>query len=150
MPTSWRVLLRVAFFYFYTSTVSPDGADFTLNVVKIAREHAECTRPALPKHLPTADETVQFYLPSHAGRQLACWRTNFQAKDSVNPDEPPLMFEQQPDVEVDANGRFSLRVTVGDYYTISTIRTATKGDFPDVPNPDSDSDFRRAALVSHV
>lgn len=127
---------------FYTSLISPDGTDFTLHIVKISREHAQCTRPALPEDLPVSNEAVQFYLPSHAGERLALWRSDFAQFDRrAYKKEAPVLFEQQADVHVDENGRFALHVSVGEYLTVSTVRSAHKGGFPDQPIPDSDSSF---------
>ena len=109
---------------FYTSIVSTADAssaddEFSLFVVKIDRDMDSCTRPELPDFKVHA-EVAYFHLPSHAGVSLACWRSNFaQAK--------PILFEQQGDLTVGPDGRFSLRVEIGDYYTISTVRTAQRG-----------------------
>lgn len=104
---------------FYTSLLAPDASEYTLFVVKIDRDMASCTRPELPEFAVRA-ETVYFHLPSHAGRSLARWRSNFAQR-------VPILFEPQPDVLVGADGRFSLHVEVGDYYTISTVRSAQHG-----------------------
>ena len=50
---------------------------------------------------------------------LALWRSNFEV-------DPPILFEQQTDIQV-VNGGFNLSVALGDYYTVSTVRTAKKG-----------------------
>ena len=114
---------------FYTTLVSPSGDDFTLQVVKIDHAHAACTRPGLPD-FKVSDENVTFGLPHLArGRgvtTLECWRSNFLAAK-------PILFERQQDIVLAADGSFELQVVDGDYYTISTVRTATKGGFAAVP-----------------
>ena len=56
--------------------------------------------------------------------KLACWRSNFELEHAI-------LFEQQPDIVVTATGTFTLNVAVGDLFTISTVRTARHGSFPD-------------------
>ena len=115
---------------YFTTMVDPKGGDFSLFVVKNSYDHAACTRPALPPTEVSEPENVTFILsPSiHGGgggstniTRLACWRSNFELETSI-------LFEQQPDIVVDAaTGSFSLALIDGDYYTVSTVRTATHG-----------------------
>lgn len=113
---------------YYTTIVDPAGTDFALHIVKNSLDHAACTRPALPSTEVTEAEKVTFtFAPSiimgAAVTTLACWRSNFEL-------ETPILFEQQPDVVVDVASRsFSLNISKGDYWTISTVRTATHGKF---------------------
>jgi hypothetical protein len=79
--------------------------------------------------------------------ELTCFKSNFES----GPDSP--MFEEQPPVRV-VNGRFTLHVSPGDYFSVSTVKTAHKGSFADVPHsqpqfplPLSD-DFNTAAVSS--
>lgn len=111
---------------YYTTIVDSQSDDFTLNIVKISYEHAACVYQY--DHLPDSEKNVSaekviFQLDPSMGSptSLALWRSNFQT-------DPPILFEQQTDVQV-VNGEFSLSVDVGDYYTVSTIRTAKKGNF---------------------
>eukprot|EP00037_Helgoeca_nana_P029891 m.363526 g.363526 ORF g.363526 m.363526 type:complete len:1033 (+) comp28068_c0_seq2:228-3326(+) len=109
---------------FYTTIADPNGTNFSLNVVKNSFDHAACTRPALPPSQEVVDpEEATFVLDPSMGAiiGLACWRSNFEQ-------DPPTLFEQQPDVEV-VDGRFTLSVHVGDYITVSTVRTAKRGGF---------------------
>jgi len=111
---------------YYTTLVNSSNSDFALHVVKNSFDHAACTRPALPPSEETVEaETVTFVLAPSMGLgdhpTLACWRSNFEL-------EEPVFFEQQPDIAVQ-NGRFTLRVNVGDYFTVTTVRTATRGSF---------------------
>jgi hypothetical protein len=53
---------------------------------------------------------------------LSLRRSNFEL-------ETPILFERQPDIEVSAAGSLTLNVAVGDYFTISTVRTARHGSF---------------------
>ena len=115
---------------YYTTLVDPDGADFALHIVKNSYDHAACTRPPLPPTEVAEPEDVTIILApsmlinSTSGKkitQLACWRSNFEL-------ETAILFEQQPDMMVDVvNGSFTMHVIDGDYYTISTVRTATHG-----------------------
>lgn len=111
---------------FYTTLVDPNGTDFTLQVVKISWDHAPCTRPGIP-YYDTSAELVNFTLSSSIGpfTSLAVWRSNYEA-------QPAIIFERQADIQV-RDGTFSLYVKVGDFYTISTIKTARRGSFAAPP-----------------
>ena len=90
---------------FYTTLVDPLSSNFTLQVVKIDRDHASCTRPALPPFDVKA-EKVTFSLASNmhtANGKLAVWKSNFEA-------ETAILFERQQDIAVDAGGSFTLDV----------------------------------------
>eukprot|EP01047_Picozoa_sp_COSAG01_P103144 COSAG01_NODE_32640_length_578_cov_0.630480_1_plen_165_part_10 len=107
---------------YFTTMVSPDLKKFSTHVVKISFDHAACTRPCLPSTLKgVEDETVTFKLTPQPNvtmpTRLACWRSNFELR-------APILFTQQPDVIVAADGSFTLHVTAGDYFTVSTVRTA--------------------------
>ena len=109
---------------YYAGLVSPNGDDFTLMVVKISRDHAPCTRPGLPD-FDTSDEVATFAFPQGVARPskpLHVWYSNFEADPKTAP-----LFQSQGTVEVGADGSFSLNVTVGSVYTVSTVATATKG-----------------------
>ena len=59
------------------------------------------------------------------------WRSNFEQ-------EKTILFEKQPDAPV-VNGKVTIRVAIGDYFTISTVRTAAKGSHG--PPPASEPAF---------
>lgn len=128
---------------YFTTMVDPNTTKFSLHVVKNSFDHAACTRPALPPSLKgVAAETVTFKISDPARlalggsvpvTKLACWRSNFEL-------ETPILFEQQQDVLVTAAGTLSLNVSVGDYFTISNIRTAVHGAFTE-PVPASEPQF---------
>jgi len=113
--------------------VDPAGSDFTIQVVKISHDHSDCTRPALPS-FNVHNETVTFVLHESLGfhgGSLALWRSNFEQ-------EKTILFEKQPDAPV-VNGKVTIRVAIGDYFTISTVRTAAKGSHG--PPPASEPAF---------
>ena len=120
--------------FFTTLVDGPDDGndDFSLLVVKNSYDHAPCTRPALP---PSQDgvkaENVTFILDSSMGgaTSLAVWYSNFER-------ETPVLFRQQSDIKVGSDGSFTITVEPGDFYTISTVRTARRGSF-DTPVPPS-------------
>ena len=124
---------------YFTTVVDPNSTAFSLHIVKNSFDHAACTRPALPPSLKgVAAETVTFKLadPGVLGgsvTKLACWRSNFEL-------ETPILFEQQPDIVVTAAGSLTLNVSVGDYFTISTVRSASHGSFTDTV-PASEPNF---------
>lgn len=109
---------------YYASFVSGNQptSDYTLNVVKISRDHAPCTRPPLPD-FDTSDESVTFKFETVPSKPLHVWYSNFEA-------ETPVLFENQGTLEVSKDGTFTLNVTVGSMYTVSTVASATKGSFP--------------------
>ena len=107
---------------YYASFVTPDDFDgdteYTLNVVKISRDHAPCTRPGLPD-FDTNDESVTFKFTTTPSKPLQLWYSNFEA-------ETPTLFEHQGTVDVAADGTFTLNITVGSMYTVSTVATTQR------------------------
>ena len=124
---------------YYTTIVDPaaGSSDFALHIVKNSLDHAACTRPGLPPTEVATAEDVNFILSESMGHtqgavsKLACWRSNFEL-------ETAILFEPQADVTVAADGSFKLHIVNGDYWTISTVRTATHGTFAN-PVPTSQS-----------
>jgi galactosylceramidase len=111
--------------------VDPHSDNFTLQVVKISHDHAPCTRPKLPDFNVSA-ENVTFSLAQNmrtADGKLAVWRSNFEK-------ETAILFERQADISVEAGGSFTLEVQIGDFFTVSTVQTATRGK-PKTPVPKS-------------
>lgn len=118
---------------YYSTIVDPLGEGFALHVVKISLDHASCTRPQLPASQGgVSAENITFVLRGDMlmppGTKLACWRSNFEQ-------EMPILFEQQADITVGPAGTLQLDVAVGDYFTVSTVRTARHGGFVDAPVP---------------
>ena len=104
---------------YYTTLVDPSGSDFTILAVKISHDHARCTRPGLPNE-PVYPETVTFTLASNLkAASLGVWKSNYETNVTQQ-------FERQADVKV-VDGKFSLNIQPGDYYTVSTVTTAKKG-----------------------
>jgi galactosylceramidase len=116
---------------FYVSLVNDD--DYTLNVVKISRDHASCTRPGLPD-FDTKNETVTFSFQNGKvpTKPLHVWHSNFE-------EESTLLFENEGIMKISPEGTFTLDVSIGDMWTVSTIATATKGTFPTASNPSTNS-----------
>ena len=76
------------------------------------------------------EEEVTFALADNmkAPASLAVWFSDYNTDATGS----ATVFEQQADVKV-VGGKFSLKVPVGSHFTISTIRTATKGSAGDIP-----------------
>jgi len=112
---------------YYATWVDPNSTHFTMNMVKISRDHAQCTRPPLP-NFKVKEETVTVRLaPSmKAPAQLQVWYSNFEDFDGAAP-----MF-QRSTVQV-VNNQFSILVPVGSMYTITTMTTGQKGGFDEIP-----------------
>ncbi|KAJ9439144.1 putative galactocerebrosidase [Diplonema papillatum] len=124
---------------YYTTMIDDQGSDFSIFIVKISPEHARCTRPSLPNE-PVSKETVMFKLQNFPDvKSLAVRHSNYEN------DEKP-QFEQLDDIQVSADGTFSVTVDAGDYFTLSTITTSVKGSYqsptsePAFPLP-HDDDF---------
>lgn len=119
----------------YVSLVSPDGADFTLVVEKMSRNHSSCVRPGLPNYV-TEPETAVFTLTGglaakFAGKTLQLWFTHW----AWAPGDTTQEFERQADVAVGADGSFSVTMPVDSIATVSTVTTAVKGSFAAPPPP---------------
>jgi len=108
---------------YYTTWVDPSSTDFTMNIVKISRDHASCTRPALPS-FDVQPELAAFHLHESMGspEQLEVWYSNFEAYEG-----PPPLFEHSQ-VKVH-NGTFVLNVPVGAMFTVTTLKVGHKGSF---------------------
>ena len=148
---------------FYTTIVDPNSKDFTIQIVKISHDHARCTRPPLPKppH-PIEGETVRIRLhpeqfkglldPNNAGEvSVEVWQSNFEIT-------VPFFFRKQKQLTLSlANPEIELFVRKGDYYTISTVKTARRGSHsaripassPQFPLPYAD-DFQGYAESSEA
>jgi hypothetical protein len=120
---------------FYTTWVDPAGSDFTITVVKIDHDHAQRTRPLLPG-FSVSGEVVEFELaPSmkvQDATELKVWHSNFQEAGRIFMELPPVKAK---------DGKLTLRVAVGDYYTVSTIATATKAKGSLTPKKPSSPQF---------
>lgn len=108
---------------YYASFVSPDSSEFTMNIAKISREHAPCTRPKLPE-FDVAEETVSFTLTDATITTLHYYYSNYEVEQSI-------AFEKQADVQV-VGGKFSLKIPIGAFITLST-REGNKGSIPTRP-----------------
>ena len=118
---------------YYTTIVDPNGSDFTLQVVKISYDHAPCTRPKLPEFSVAPETFVLKLAPSmKAPKTLTVWKSNFEK-------ETAMLFEKQQDIAV-VDNTITLQVAVGDFYTISSVRTAVHGSFS-TPVPTSVPQF---------
>eukprot|EP00439_Symbiodinium_sp_Y106_P005552 s4381_g1.t1 len=112
---------------YYTAWVDPSSDDFTMNFVKISRDHASCTRPPLPNF--QVEEEILTVLLSPSMRppdKLEIWYSNFESYDAE-----PSVFKHST-VQV-LNGKFSLKVPVGAMITVTTIKTGEKGSFQGIP-----------------
>ncbi|CAE7023212.1 galc [Symbiodinium natans] len=109
---------------YYATWVDPSSQNFTMNFVKISRDHASCTRPPLPS-FEVEEETLTVLLaPSlHAPPELQVWYSNFESYDDA---EPPVF--QHSTVQV-RDSRFSIKVPIGGMLTVTTIKTGRKGTF---------------------
>mmetsp|Transcript_16415 Transcript_16415/g.38937 ORF Transcript_16415/g.38937 Transcript_16415/m.38937 type:complete len:903 (-) Transcript_16415:167-2875(-) len=113
---------------YYTTWVDPESDDFTMNFVKISRDHASCTRPTLPEFdVEEESITVTLAASMKAPEQLQVWYSNFEKYDSS---EAPVF--QHSTVFVRGN-KFSLQIPVGSMFTVTTIKSGSKGGFPSIP-----------------
>lgn len=113
---------------YYATWVDPKSTDFTMNIVKISRDHAMCTRPPLP-NFQVKEETVTIQLAASmkAPAELPVWYSNFETFDRA----PPML--QKSTVKVTDN-RFSLFVPIGSMFTVTTVTSGHKGSFDQIPS----------------
>ncbi|CAE7706485.1 galc [Symbiodinium pilosum] len=113
---------------YFATWVDPSSTDFTMNFVKISRDHASCTRPHLPTFQTSEENVTVLLAPSmRPPAELEVWYSNFEAYGNA---EPPLF--QHSTVQVH-NNKFSLHIPVGAMITITTIKTGGKGSFQHIP-----------------
>eukprot|EP00466_Bigelowiella_natans_P021206 jgi/Bigna1/91286/estExt_fgenesh1_pg.C_950041 len=115
---------------YYVTMIDADTRNFTLNAVKVAENHAFCTRPALPREdvTPVETENIKFVLADSFKEWLPMtlyvWRSNFDIAAGISKTE----FVKERAIELTATSQsFELEINVGDVVTVSTIGNAKKG-----------------------
>ena len=117
----------------YTTLVEPGQGHFSLMIEKIDRSFSCRYEPPPPNS--TTFEVANFALGGSfiSVTQLFVWYSNFShANRDTNVDD---LFRPLPPVAV-VGGRFSLAISVGDLFTLSTLATAAHG-VPATPPPPS-------------
>lgn len=138
---------------FYQTIVDAHGADFTMHIVKIDRDHAPCTRPPLPDFdVYAEDVTVELdasMFHSASILTLSVWQSNFmnfttldcigsKAMD-VNNKHCSVFRRQNNVIVLVTSPSFTVHVPVGAFLTISTILEGpTRGAYT---SPTSNSFF---------
>jgi galactosylceramidase len=138
---------------YYTTLVSPDLKYFTVIVVKISRDHAECTRPSL-WNWDTEEELFQLKIDmpeisidmgTNDG-QTQTWYSNFEQEDTVlfqkldqqnNTGLSRVYFAKsgQPGIR---SYDISLNVTVGGIFTVTNqMNVGNKGEAKNPRAPDA-------------
>ncbi|CAK9054683.1 unnamed protein product [Durusdinium trenchii] len=112
---------------YYATWVDPNSNHFTMNIVKISRDHAMCTRPLLPSFEVKEEHlTIQLAPSMKAPETLQVWYSNFERFTGT----PPMFQKSTVKVE---NNQFRLMVPVGGMFTITTITSGHKGSFDHIP-----------------
>ena len=114
----------------YVSLLSPDKKDFTMVIETMSHDHSKCIRPALPSYNVTK-QTATFKLRgSLAGfKTLHVWKSQLGFGGS----QTTLMMKQS-DIEV-TGGSLTLQLEPDTIFTLSTVSTATKGQYEAPPPP---------------
>ncbi|KAM9701091.1 galactocerebrosidase isoform 2-T2 [Menidia menidia] len=108
-----------------------DGkGNLTVVIETMTHEHSACIRPPLPAFNVTA-QTATFQLKGSFAsiKELQVWRSQFNFKNGT-----PSFFEKLDPVKV-LNGSFSLKLSVDEVFTLTTVATGRKGRHPDPPPP---------------
>ena len=122
-----------------------NAANLTIVIEKIAPKQSGCGFSSTPLY-SVHDENVEFQIDANtlnelgatasAPLTLALWRSNFSAVDDHG-----SYFNQEADVTVSADGRFSVDVGVDAVITLSTRRGQRKGTNLAPAPPPSESRF---------
>jgi len=102
---------------YYVTLISPCRKYFTMIVVKISRDHAPCTRPALFNY-DTSDEIFNISFKGFSGdSKVQIWYSNFE-------NEKAVLFQQISQAESTLKNNVfstSLNVTIGSLFTITNF-----------------------------
>ena len=106
---------------FYTTIVDTEGTDVTMMIAKVSHEHAACTRPGLPAFDVSAENATFTFAGLTPNTNLAVWRSNYE-------NNVTQQFEYMGEV-TPVNGQVTVEVNVGDYITLTTVKTGKKGQY---------------------
>ena len=100
--------------------------DFTIVIEKMSRDHSSCVRPYLPGY-DTSSETAVIQLQGGLAsvQSLHLWETHWAYYDGDTSSE----FVNMGTVPV-VGGKVTLNLTVNSLYTLTTVSTGHKGQYP--------------------
>ncbi|ESO89802.1 hypothetical protein LOTGIDRAFT_218637 [Lottia gigantea] len=113
----------------YVALISPDNKDLTIIIETFSHDHSLCIRPALPKYT-VKDQQVTINLKGNFAniKELQVWYSKPSYDNSTS-----TFFIQQKPLMVE-NGEATLTVHVDEIYTLTTLKTGSKGDYPASPS----------------
>jgi len=126
----WRYLLHgkgVGFLAKGGSYVTrTDGKDFSIVVEKMDWKSSACARGSNPEYT-SDDELVVFILKGNLAKfsQFHVWYSNLTDGSSD-------FFQKKEDIKV-TDGKITLKVNVGDVFTITSLNTGNKGNYTPPP-----------------
>jgi galactosylceramidase len=120
----------------YVTLQAPgDEADFSIIIEKMTPDHSPCVRWHV-FDFTTEAENATFQLVGGPARvtQLQLFRTHFSFDVGNSGDEGTSYFEKLSPINI-INGAFTLLIEPDTLYTLSTLTTGQKGNFPTPPPP---------------
>jgi len=112
----------------YVALVSPDGNDLTIVVETMSHNHSVCIRPPLPEY-DVVPQTMGIQLKgSFAGiKSMNVWYSKLGFDGEVN-----TMFVKRNPLQF-ANGAATLPLGLDEVYTLTTLSSGAKGQYPTPP-----------------
>ncbi|XP_057673108.1 galactocerebrosidase [Corythoichthys intestinalis] len=106
-----------------------DGkGNLTVVIETMTHDHSVCIRPPLPPFSVTSQNaTFQLKGSFSSIEYLQIWRSQFNFKSNK-----PTFFERLSPLKL-SDGKFTLNLPEDEVYTLTTITTGQKGNYPDPP-----------------
>ncbi|XP_051905572.1 galactocerebrosidase-like [Hippocampus zosterae] len=106
-----------------------DGkGNLTVIIETMSHNHSLCIRPPLPPYsVSSQNATFQLEGSFSSIKELQLWRTQFNFKTTK-----PTFFQRLSPVKL-KNGKFTLSLSEDELYTVTTMTTGQKGNYPDPP-----------------
>ncbi|KAL7872834.1 hypothetical protein AOLI_G00119050 [Acnodon oligacanthus] len=102
--------------------------NLTIVIETMTHDHSVCIRPPLPPYNVTAQKATFCLKGSFASiSELQVWHSKFDFKV-----KKPVYFQKLSPIKV-SNGSFTLDLDVDEVYTVTTLTTGLKGNYPEPP-----------------
>ncbi|XP_060570586.1 galactocerebrosidase-like isoform X2 [Ruditapes philippinarum] len=117
----------------YVALTSPDKTQLTIVIETIDYADSKCLHEALPQYT-VVNQTIKFNLEGSfkSITKLHYW---FSMLGNAAQKNVTVLFDYMGPIEADEEGMFTLEAGLNQIFTLSTVNTAAKGEYPDPPVP---------------
>ncbi|XP_045189116.2 galactocerebrosidase-like isoform X2 [Mercenaria mercenaria] len=117
----------------YVALTSPDKEHLTIVIETIDYADSKCLHEALPQ-FTVVNQTITFKLEG-SFKSITRLHTWFSMLGNSEQKNFTVTFSYNGVIEPDDNGTFTLEAGINQIYTLSTVDTADKGNYPTPPDP---------------